>query len=152
MMADTEEVFEARHLRLRDTFSAMGLLRRKMPRDVRAIQITRSQERLLLGHPDMTPQERRRCHKQGWSLNGIPVIVSLWVLLLSGFAWAQENGTTLVAVPSFTGELPDGTPVIGLVIVPAENVLNRSAAWQTFEAQWPTRYRVQAPTPVPPTE
>ena len=61
-------------------------------------------------------------------------------------AWAQEEARpALVAVPSFQGELPDGTPVYAIIVIPAENILNKNAAWQDWEAQWPTAYRV-APT------
>jgi len=57
---------------------------------------------------------------------------------------AEEARPALVAVPSFQGELPDGTPVYAIIVIPAENVL-KNAAWQDWEAQWPTAYRV-APT------
>lgn len=65
--------------------------------------------------------------------------------LLHPRGWSEETpppAMTVVAVPSFTATLPDGTPVIGFVVVPSENVLNRSEAWKAFAAQWPTRYRL----------
>lgn len=72
-----------------------------------------------------------------------------WVLILLLVAtpvMAQEPPdpapAVLVAVPSFTGTLPDGTPVIGIIVVPAENVLNQSADWQAFQQAWPTHYRL----------
>ena len=69
--------------------------------------------------------------------------VILVVSLLSVPVWAQEESRpALVAVPSFQGELPDGTSVYAIVVVPAENVLNKNAAWLTWEAQWPTQFRV----------
>ena len=55
----------------------------------------------------------------------------------------EPRGSLLVAVPSFQGELPDGTPVIGIIIVPAENVLNRSGAWQEFGLAWPARDKLE---------
>ena len=42
-----------------------------------------------------------------------------------------------------TGTLPNGTPVQAIVVVPAENVLNRNQAWQDFERQWPAKYQIQ---------
>lgn len=76
------------------------------------------------------------------------LVVIAGSLLVGTGAWAQESPEprpALVVVPSFQGELPDGTPVWAIVVVPAENVLKRNAAWQAWEAAWPTTYRL-APT------
>lgn len=79
----------------------------------------------------------------------------MWTLL-SLVLWApssvaqdaeESSPSALVAVPSFQGHLPDGTPVLGIIIVPAENVLERSAAWAAFQAQWPTAYRITPSDP-----
>ena len=79
------------------------------------------------------------------------VVIGLLVLigLIASYLPAQEPeriphppAAGLVAVPSFQGELPDGTPVIALIVLPPENVLNKNAAWQAWEQQWPTRYRL----------
>ena len=68
-------------------------------------------------------------------------------LVLSGVVHAQEESRpALVAVPSFQAELPDGTPVYAIVVIPAENVLNKNAAWLAWEQQWPTTYRLSAPS------
>ena len=67
------------------------------------------------------------------------IVVSLFITPV----WAQEESRpALIAVPSFQGELPDGTPVYAIVVVPAENVLNKNAAWQEWEVKWPTEYRL----------
>ena len=66
-------------------------------------------------------------------------------LLLLPVVQAEESRPALVAVPSFQGTMPDGTPVIAIVVIPAENVLNKNEAWRAWEAQWPTTYRVSTP-------
>ena len=66
-------------------------------------------------------------------------------LLLLPVVQAEESRPALVAVPSFQGTMPDGTPVIAIVVIPAENVLNKNAAWLAWEQQWPTQYRVSSP-------
>lgn len=73
-----------------------------------------------------------------------------FVWLSSGFFTVQaqepveelESRPVLVAAPQFQGELPDGTPVIALIVVPAENILKKNSAWQSWEQQWTTRYRL----------
>ncbi len=54
----------------------------------------------------------------------------------------QRSSAALLAVPSFQGELPDGTPVYAIIVIPAENVLKKNAAWQAWERQWLTTYQV----------
>lgn len=60
-------------------------------------------------------------------------------LLFGGCAHtsASSPATRMVAVPSMNGQLPDGSPVQAIVIVPAENVLHRTQAWQDWEAAYP---------------
>ena len=67
-------------------------------------------------------------------------------LLAPGGQAEEESRPALVAVPSFQATLPDGTPVFAIVVVPAENVLNKNAAWLAWEQAWPTRYRLQSST------
>lgn len=67
-------------------------------------------------------------------------------LILGGIAAsAEESRPALVAVPSFQATLPDGTPVYAIVVIPAENVIHKNAAWLAWEQQWPTKYRLHAP-------
>ena len=79
------------------------------------------------------------------------VLIGLVCLIagLGRWALAQESEepprpqAVLIAVPSFQGTLPDGIPVIAIVVIPAENVLNKNAAWLKWEADWPTTYQVK---------
>ena len=72
----------------------------------------------------------------------VGIVASL--LLVPGLQ-AEESRPALVAVPSFQGTLPDGTPVIAIVVIPAENVMNKNDAWRAWEQAWPTTYRVGTP-------
>lgn len=60
-------------------------------------------------------------------------------LLLTGCATPLRG--SLVAVPSFTGALPDGTPVYALIVVPSENI-EWSPAMRQWKADWPTKYDI----------
>ena len=75
-----------------------------------------------------------------------PCLVGIAASLVVGAmtATAEEVRPALVVVPSFQAELPDGTPVYAIVVVPAENVLHKNAAWLAWEQQWPTRYRIKS--------
>ena len=66
-------------------------------------------------------------------------------LVLTPLGLAEESRPALVAVPSFQATLPDGTPVYAIVVIPAENVIHKNAAWLAWEQQWPTKYRLHAP-------
>ena len=82
--------------------------------------------------------------------------VRLCLVLVCLLAWfgslalAQESEepprAALLAVPGFQGTLPDGTPVIAIVVIPAENVLNKNDAWKKWETDWPTTYQVKPTT------
>lgn len=50
--------------------------------------------------------------------------------------WTPQTAIML-AVPSFSGTMPDGTPVIGIVSLPAQNVSQQSTAWTDFIARYP---------------
>lgn len=77
------------------------------------------------------------------------IVASLGLLPAVG---AQEDSRpALVAVPSMQATLPDGTSVVAIIVIPAENVLNKNDAWQAWERQWPTRYRLSSPSPEPET-
>jgi len=47
---------------------------------------------------------------------------------------------SLVVAPSLTASLPDGAQVLPVLVVPSDNVLNKNAAYQEWEARWPKRY------------
>ena len=73
-----------------------------------------------------------------------------WVvalLLVAGCATPTTG--RMVAVPSMTGTLPDGSPVYAIVIVPEENVGEKNEAWLEFEDAWPTRYRFLSRKDIP---
>ena len=60
--------------------------------------------------------------------------------LLTGCA--TPVGGSLVVNRAMQAELPDGTPVYAMVVVPSENVLNKNQAWQEWDVQWPRKYQV----------
>ena len=74
------------------------------------------------------------------------VLVGLVSGILGGYLGAklfhrQQHITRgIISVPSYTGTMPDGTPVQGIVVIPPENILEKSAAWKAFEQQWPSKY------------
>ena len=76
-------------------------------------------------------------------LVAIVVSVGLWTPAGAEEPVPPPSRPALVAVPSFQGTLPDGTPIIAIVVIPAENVTDKNAAWKEFEAQWPTRYQLR---------
>lgn len=60
-------------------------------------------------------------------------------LNLSGCTTVAQP-TALVVNPSLTAQLPDGSLVHPVLVVPAENVLGKNAAYQQWEAQWPAKH------------
>lgn len=63
----------------------------------------------------------------------------LLCLFLAGCATPLRG--SLVAVPSFTGRLPDGTTVYALIVVPKENI-QWEAAGKQWQTKYPTRYEI----------
>ena len=47
----------------------------------------------------------------------------------------------LVVSETMTAHLPDGTVVHPVIIVPTENISQKNAAYQDWEASWPRKYR-----------
>lgn len=74
-------------------------------------------------------------------MGGRLCFLSIAAILLSGCARPLVGGS-LVAVPSMTAQLPDGTLVMALIILPRENVLNKNADWVQWEQDWPTHHEL----------
>lgn len=69
----------------------------------------------------------------------------LLCLLLMPTVWAEESVPSrpcLVAAPTMTAALPTGEPIVAILVLPCENILEKNAAWQDWEQEWTTRYRL----------
>lgn len=60
--------------------------------------------------------------------------------------WAQEPQPPrpcLVASPTMEAKLPEGQPLLAILVIPCENILAKNAAWLKWESDWPTKYRLE---------
>jgi hypothetical protein len=70
---------------------------------------------------------------------------SLAVILIFSFlpGCATRSPGSLVVNPAATAQLPDGTLIHPVVVVPEEHVLHKNAVAQAWEQAWPKRYRLR---------
>ena len=72
----------------------------------------------------------------------LALVAMLGLARLVGAGETEPSRPALLAVPSFTGTMPDGTPVMAIIVIPSENVLNKNPEWLAWERRWPTTYRL----------
>lgn len=65
-------------------------------------------------------------------------------LLLFLSSCATVPVSSLVIAPTLTAQLPDGTLVHPVLVVPSENVLEKNAAFTAWESAWPKKYRLRS--------